>query len=813
MAAKNQGIMALEADMPKPPKMKGGEPPAPQISPLESYDAITTGLSNSRPDVSMELNDVLSGITPDFDQVSDEMLDVLIQVFQQLFDQKDRYKELVAKVVASDLFDEGDLPEEYDAEFLSTFLSAVLHAKQARTTSIPNEPVLPANFARGGIAEAARLVASKGRYGDTMLAHINPQEAAILKALGGSGTINPRTGLREYFLDFIGDALGGVVDALGSVAGSVLNGIKSVVKSVGSAVKSVLASPVGRIAATIALSVALGPAGFGIANATWAPVLASMGTTAFSGGNVKDILVAGATSYFGSPDSPLSSYVNGATKTLVSNEVARNMLNSTIVGTGINLATGQKFSDAVKGGLTSAVIDQGSKYLSGNLSKGKPETIESVIEDNAVNKANDVQFDQQAKLRALEDPSAGELSYTGTGPKPGGDPLNYSGPNIAEQNKFGIMGTPEAANAVSSSGANYGAASDALGAGPYADTNFRYYDADGNVIGAPTTAASAGAPAGANAPAGAYQPPKTIGQNLKDIGGGIMDVATGEFKQGYDKVSGGIGDLMMPSSPTTEQLTNSDAFKNAIANKASYSEALDAATQAAGAPGLLRTYGPSAAAALGVGAAAGMFDAPPLPPSPLKEKLSGTPGEDLIAKNPDKYVMQNLPGVEYDAAGNITGYTKNPTAATMEDIRVPTASVNFDTSGSRSDLSNPTVATSSLSGGIAPPTYNTNPFEPYDWQKELMQYYTPQPMQAAMGGIASLAQGGHPKQMSQYPRRTGQIAGPGTETSDSIPAMLSDGEFVMTARAVRGLGGGSRKAGAQKMYALMHQLERNAARG
>ena len=53
------------------------------------------------------------------------------------------------------------------------------------------------------------------------------------------------------------------------------------------------------------------------------------------------------------------------------------------------------------------------------------------------------------------------------------------------------------------------------------------------------------------------------------------------------------------------------------------------------------------------------------------------------------------------------------------------------------------------------------------------------PMQYAMGGIASLAQGG-------YPRRTGQISGPGTEKSDSIPAMLSDGEFVMTARAVRG---------------------------
>lgn len=80
------------------------------------------------------------------------------------------------------------------------------------------------------------------------------------------------------------------------------------------------------------------------------------------------------------------------------------------------------------------------------------------------------------------------------------------------------------------------------------------------------------------------------------------------------------------------------------------------------------------------------------------------------------------------------------------------------------------------------------------------------PVGLNMGGIAGLTQGG-------YPRRTGQIQGPGTTTSDSIPAMLSDGEFVMTAKAVRGAGKGDRRAGAKRMYALMHQLEKNAARG
>jgi len=46
---------------------------------------------------------------------------------------------------------------------------------------------------------AAQMLSSAGRYGDTMLAHINPDEAALLQALGGSGTINPETGLPEYF--------------------------------------------------------------------------------------------------------------------------------------------------------------------------------------------------------------------------------------------------------------------------------------------------------------------------------------------------------------------------------------------------------------------------------------------------------------------------------------------------------------------------------------------------------------------------------------------------------------------------------------
>ena len=52
----------------------------------------------------------------------------------------------------------------------------------------------------GDIRQIAALLQSKGRRGDTMLAHITPQEAALLKSRGGAGTTNPETGLPEFYI-------------------------------------------------------------------------------------------------------------------------------------------------------------------------------------------------------------------------------------------------------------------------------------------------------------------------------------------------------------------------------------------------------------------------------------------------------------------------------------------------------------------------------------------------------------------------------------------------------------------------------------
>ena len=92
---------------------------------------------------------------------------------------------------------------------------------------------------------------------------------------------------------------------------------------------------------------------------------------------------------------------------------------------------------------------------------------------------------------------------------------------------------------------------------------------------------------------------------------------------------------------------------------------------------------------------------------------------------------------------------------------------------------------------------------------ELRQYQTGERNPDYRGTPVMRAQGGY-------------IEGPGTGTSDSIPAAiyqdggrvqeaaLSDGEFVMTEAAVRGAGNGDRDAGAAKMYQMMDQFERRA---
>lgn len=46
--------------------------------------------------------------------------------------------------------------------------------------------------------KVAKKIEKMGQKGDTILAHINPEEAAMLKAMGGSGERHPKTGLLQF---------------------------------------------------------------------------------------------------------------------------------------------------------------------------------------------------------------------------------------------------------------------------------------------------------------------------------------------------------------------------------------------------------------------------------------------------------------------------------------------------------------------------------------------------------------------------------------------------------------------------------------
>jgi hypothetical protein len=74
-------------------------------------------------------------------------------------------------------------------------------------------------------------------------------------------------------------------------------------------------------------------------------------------------------------------------------------------------------------------------------------------------------------------------------------------------------------------------------------------------------------------------------------------------------------------------------------------------------------------------------------------------------------------------------------------------------------------------------------------------------MDGSDAGIMAMAEGGQ-----TFPRKTGMINGPGGPKEDKIPAMLSDGEFVFTAKAVDNAGG------PKAMYRMMNRLDPESER-
>ena len=78
------------------------------------------------------------------------------------------------------------------------------------------------------------------------------------------------------------------------------------------------------------------------------------------------------------------------------------------------------------------------------------------------------------------------------------------------------------------------------------------------------------------------------------------------------------------------------------------------------------------------------------------------------------------------------------------------------------------------------------------------------------GGIARLMDGGELPQMDLR-ENGGDINDPeGSGDEDTVPALLADGEFVMTKQAVAGMGNGNHDTGIANLYAMMDMNENKA---
>jgi hypothetical protein len=390
------------------------------------------------------------------------------------------------------------------------------------------------------------------------------------------------------------------------------------------------------------------------------------------------------------------------------------------------------------------------------------------------------------------------------------------GGNLKEALKAGAIG-----GLTAGAGAGLMSGADAFASGSYTGATTvggqfdKFKDAVG-IGGAPNMAPVVDAPAsvpgtfgqdptaavgqGAGAPATGGVP--TVGESFNKIGSGV---GLGEGPANMADFKKGVSDLFAPGGPSTEQVNARAAELVAKTPQLPFATAVKQATSEL-APGMLRTYGPAAVAGIGALSAFGGFDSKPVQGGAITDSLK-TSAADRMRKagTQRENYMQNLPGVVYDDKGEplygqatpfpkytSPGFAPTPGPGPGDITTMPVAPPPVYTP--------PKNALTNSPGGIAQPYNNANMYS---------NFMSPnmQPRQYADGGgIAALGSGG-------YPRRTGQISGPGTEKSDSIPAMLSDGEFVMTASAVRGAGKGDRRAGAKRMYKLMHQLEKNSERG
>jgi hypothetical protein len=751
-----EGIMALPQGM----GMQGEEASQERraVSSAESYDAAQEALGMVNPQEQAALKEAIRQNIGDV-QLTPQQVDTLIQVFEYVSQNPGDYRNLLQKMIEEGALEQGDMPEEYDPEFIGAMLAVLLEMQQMQGAGAQEpmdmspivEGLQPMGMASGGLADVGQYLASKGRGGDSILAHITPEEAAMLKRRGGSGTINPATGLPEFKGGFIGEVVGGIGKA---------------VKSVVNIAKDVIKSPVGRVLGTIALATVLGPAGIGLTmSSAMAAGMAGAGMTLLGGGSLKDALIGGAMGYIGgggtvmgvSPMSAVGGYMSGLAPV---GSALNAGLATGVIGTGVGLLGGMNAQDALRMGLTSGATSAALQGLSGKSSVSDAQLQDTANTGRAPGSINEVgpagttgtaqDFLARSGPGMKMAPMGDATSYD---PTTGGVRADYSMYNAPAPGSAPGMGPVPGMTDASGSGLRLGATpADASGMDLYAMRS----------AGAPTT--------------GVPSLDGRIGSGLR----GNAAVTSADLARGIGGTASDTNYSLTAARPSIPQPA-SFTDKMLSGAKGLYDEYLSPSRPGLPADaGFLRKYGPLALAGTAAIAATGGTEAEPVNQNPAFNR--NYTGMDYMRDNPQLF------------GGGLSTYTR---PVTPENPIVPTPSYSTIPVGAPG-LMTPGGITRSP-GGVSQP-YNVSGLY------GVPLIYGPD------GQLRRMAKGGDAK-MTSFPRKNGPINGPGTGTSDDIPAMLSDGEFVFTAKAVRNAGGGSRRKGAARMYKLMKKLEGGAVKG
>ena len=576
----------------------------------------------------------------------------------------------------------------------------------------------------GGIAEfqeqAARM-AQYGRGGDQFVAHLAPGEIVVPAPL-----IENNPELRDSIFGHLREmgienpeqyVVGASANSINPETGlmefgflsKVFKGVKKAVKGVGKVLKK--AAP---IILPIVGTAVLGP--------VWGAALGSGIATLINGGSLKDAAISAA---IGGGIGAVTAGFSGPAGSSFGQNVSRAMDAGSYLNT-FGARVGQTFNEGT-------FFERGSVFSAPTAEQLGAATQPSVV-----------------------DPTVAAAQ-----------------PSMVDQT-IAAAGAPQPVRVADASG------------NPYVDAINR---GRANVSSTPVAVSPATAPSVTRMQTGTYQPNMAEilggqgsiplgGQNLASTGGGLPSDRT--FFQQLGDYADTAGDYLFRGGQSSEAISqaaeaarikaqNASLVSSAASGISPTSDAArfaaikagDAAAAAAG-PGLLETYGPTAAL-VGAGAAASGFFNDPVPTeeelSPLGLK-GGPTGADLLAA---------------DVAAGGTKYT------------LPTSSL------ATTSATGPTTVASAY--GLPESTQVASLQEYLRQQRERLQNPFG-PMRAAEGGEV-------------YPRRTGGIMPyEGTPNEDSVRALLMPGEFVLTTNAVKGAGNGDLNRGINNMYGIMRGLEK-----